>query len=121
MALKPLYEKGCFTKSKYLKIRSSGLQRGILYGQAKVQKPVKDNCPSFCHILLEISTPTYDLAIFPVPILNSLTRNKYTLHDLLSFSKSKFNSKNLISSLDVENLFINIPLKETNDDIINDF
>ena len=82
-----MYEKGCFTKSKYLKISSSGLQRGILYGQAKVQKPVKDNCPSFCHILLEISTPTYDLAKFPVPILKSLTRNKYTLHDLFSFSK----------------------------------
>ena len=36
--IKPLYEKGCFTKSEYLKICPTGSKPGILYGQAKVHK-----------------------------------------------------------------------------------
>ena len=59
---------------------------------------------------------------FLVPILKPLTENEYTVHDSFSFASevSKFNSKNLMASLDVEILFTNIPLEETIDNIIND-
>ena len=120
--IKPLYEKGCFTKSEFLKICPTGSKPGILYGQAKVHKPVEDNCPSFRPILSAIGTPTYDLAKFLVPILKPLTENEYTVHDSFSFASevSKINAKNLMASLDVESLFTNIPLEETIDNIIND-
>ena len=72
--IKPSYEKGCFTQSEYLKIFPSRSKPDILYGQAKVHKPVKDNCPSFRPIPFAIGT-TYDLAKFLVPILKPLTEN----------------------------------------------
>ena len=106
-----------------MKFCPTGSKPGILYGQAKVHKPVEDNCPSFRPILSAIGTPTYHLAKFFVPILKPLTENEYTVHDSFSFSSevSKFNAKNLMASLDVESLFTNIPLEETIDNIINDF
>ena len=36
--IKLLYEKGCFTKSEYLKICPTGSKPGILYGQVKVHE-----------------------------------------------------------------------------------
>ena len=116
-----MYEKGCFTKYEYLKICPTGSKPGILYREAKVHEPVEDNCPSFRPILLVIGTPTYDLAKFLVPILKPLIENQYTVQNSFSFSSevSKFNSKNLMASLDVESLFTNIPLEETIDNIIN--
>ena len=56
---KLLYEKGCVTKSAHLKICSSASKPHIRYGQAKVPKPGKDNCGSFCPILLAIDTRSY--------------------------------------------------------------
>ena len=105
-----------------MKICSTGSKPGIFYGQAKVHKPVADNCPSFCPILLAIGTSTYDLAKFLVAILKPLTENEYTVHDSFSFASevSKFNSKNLMASLDVERLFTSIPLEEAIDNIFND-
>ena len=107
----------------YLKfICPSGSKPGILYRQAKVHKPVKDNCPYLRPILSAIGTPTYDLAKFIVPILKPLTENEYTVHDSFSFANDvrKLSSKNLMANLDVESLFTNIPLEETIDNIIND-
>ena len=117
-----MYEKGCFTKSEFLKICPTGSKPGVLHGQAKVHKPVEDNFPSFRPILSAIGTPKYDLAKFLVPILKALTENQYTVHDSFSFASevSEFNSKNLMTSLDVQSLFTNIPLEETIDNIIND-
>ena len=119
--IKPLYEKGYFTKSKYLKIFPTGSKPGVLYGQAKVHKPVENNSPSFRPILSAIGTPIYDLAKFLVPILKPLTENEYPVRDSFSFASevSKFNSKNLMAGLDVDSLFTNIPLEETIDNIIN--
>ena len=76
----------------------------------------------FSPILPTIGTPTYELAKFLVPISKSLTENEYTVHDFFSFASevSKFNSKNLMASLDIESLFTNTPLEETIDNIIND-
>ena len=104
-------------KVNFLKICSAGSKPGILYGQAKVHKPVEDNCLSFRPILLVIGTPTYDLAKFLLPILKPLTENEYTVHDSCSFA-SEVSKLNV--SLDVESLFTNIPLEETIDNITND-
>ena len=78
-------------------------------------------CPSFCPILSAIGTPTYDLAKFLVHNLKSFTENENTVHYSFSFASevSKFNSKNLMASLDVESLFTNISSEETIDNIIN--
>ena len=113
-----MYENDCFAKGEYLNICSSGSKPEILYGH----KPVKKNCPFFPPILQAIDTSTYDLDKFPVYILKPLTQNEYTVHDsfLLTSKISKFNSKNLMASLNVQGLFTNIPLEETIDNIVND-
>ena len=77
--------RGVFNKLKFDKIISEnefdkicplGSRPGILYGLAKVHKPVINNCPSFRPILSAINTPTYKLAKFLVTILTPLTTNK---------------------------------------------
>ena len=72
----------------------TGCKPSIFHGQAKVYKPVEDNCSSFCRILSITGTTTYHLAKFLVPILKALTENEYTLHDSFSFASEA--SKNLI-------------------------
>ena len=42
----------------------SGSKPGVLYGFAKIHKPLKDGTPSFPPILLVIGTPIYNLAKF---------------------------------------------------------
>ena len=50
--IKTLYLKECLTKKKeYVSIYPTGSRPGILYGSAKVHKPIIDNCPSFRPIL----------------------------------------------------------------------
>ena len=66
--IKPLYQKECLTKKGYDSIYPTGSRPGILYGSAKVHKPIIDNCLSFRPILSAIGTPTYNLAKFLVPI-----------------------------------------------------
>ena len=66
---KPLYQRECLTKKEYDSIYPTGPGAGMLYGSAKVHKPIIDNCPSFRPILSAIGTPTYNLAKFLVPIL----------------------------------------------------
>ena len=72
-----------------MKICPAGSIPGIVNGQAKVHKPVEDNCPSFRPILPATDTPAYDLAKFLVPILKPLTENEYTVHDSFSFAKKR--------------------------------
>ena len=83
----------------HLKICLSELKQNILYGQAKVHKPVKGSCLSFCPILLAIGTPTNDSVKFLLPILNFLTENDYAVHNSPSFAceVSKSTSNNLKS------------------------
>ena len=58
-----------------------GLKPRILYGSAKVRKPIIDNCYFFWPILSAIGAPTYNLAKFLVTILSPLTVNEFTDHD----------------------------------------
>ena len=66
--LKSLHDKESLTDMLYKKMSPVGCRLGILYGQAKVRKPVINNCLSFRPILDAINTLSYKLAKFLVPI-----------------------------------------------------
>ena len=52
----------------------------------KVHKKCVDDCLPFRSILSGLQTPTYKLAKYLVPILESLTTNKYTVKDSFNFT-----------------------------------
>ena len=118
--IKPLYQKECLIQKEYDSIYPTGSRPGILYGSAKVHKPIIDNCPSFRPILSGIGTPTYNLAKFLVAILSPLTVNEFTVHDSFSFAAEivNFDANCIVGSLDAESLFTNIPLDETIENIL---
>ena len=99
--LKKLTSKKVISEKKYENLHPVGSSPAILYGRAKIHKPVKDDIPSFRPILSALGTPTYKLSKFFVPLLTPLSLNEYTIKDSFSF--------------DVESLFTNIPLQETVD------
>ena len=106
----------------YTKISPVGYRLGILYGQAKVHKPVINNFPSFRPILGAMKTPSYKLAKFLVPILSPLAINEYTVKDSFAFAKeiTKTNCNYVMAILDVESLFTNISLEETIENCLHD-
>ena len=119
--IKSLRDKESLTDMLYKKISPVRHCRGILYGQAKVQKPVISNCPSVRPVLDAINTPSYKLAKFLVPILSPLTINEYTVKDSFASSKeiTKPDGNYVMASLDVEWLFTNIPLQKTIENCLN--
>ena len=115
--LKNLRDKKEISIEQYKDLSPSGSSPGIMYGLAKVHKIVTDGLPSFRPILSAISTPTYKLAKFLVPVLEPLTTNDYTIEDSFTFAEElqTFDSKLVMASFDTESLFTNIPLQETID------
>ena len=99
-------------KSRYLK--PVGTRPCVMYGLCKVHRDIIDNCPPFRPTLSAINTPTYRSAKFLVPILESLTSNKYTIKDSFAFAEEivEQDSEFFMGSLDVDSLFTNIPLEE---------
>ena len=73
-------------------------------------------CPPFRPILSAIGTPTYKLAKYLVPKLASITTNEFSVKDPFCFVEEivNQNSNFIMGSLDVDFLFTNIPLEETN-------
>ena len=71
--------------------------------------------PPFRPVLSALQTPTHSLAKFLVPILDTLSKNVYTVKDSFQFAEEigEQNSSLSMSSLDVDSLFTNIPLDET--------
>ena len=84
-----------------------------MYGLCKVHKDIIENCPQFLPILSAINTPTYKLV--RVPILKSLTGNKYTVKGSFAFAEEIVEqiSEFFMGNLDFDSLFTNIPLEET--------
>ena len=103
------------TEVDYSHLYPCGSRPGILYGMAKVHKPVTDRCPSLQPILPAINTPSYKLAKFLVLLLTPLTSNDFTIKDSFSFAEevSSFDCAYYMTSFDIESLFTNIPLEET--------
>ena len=104
--LKSLHDEESLPDILYKKISPVGCCPGILYGQAKVHKPVINNCPSFRPILDAINTPSYKLAKFLVPILSPLAINEYMVKDSFALAKeiTKTDCNYVMASLDVESL-----------------
>ena len=55
--LKKLKNKNAISEETYNKLRPVGSKLGILYGSAKVHKPLKNELPPFRPVLLVIGTP----------------------------------------------------------------
>ena len=92
-----------------------------MYGLCKVHKQEVHGCPPFRSILSALQTPTYNLAKFLVPILDTLTKNVYTVKDSFNFAEEICEQDPSLSicSLDIGSLFTNIPLDETIDICMN--
>ena len=105
--LKDLNNKEEITEVDYNHLYPCGSSPGILYGMAKVHKPVTDRCPSLRPILSAIKIPSYKLAKFLVPLLTPLTSNDFTIKDSFSFAKevSSLICAHYMTSFDIESLF----------------
>ena len=72
---------------------------------------------SFRPIFAAYNTASYKIAKYLVPILSPFTTNEYTIENSYSFSKKicSLNNSNsyYMVSFDIENLFTNIPIRET--------
>ena len=122
--VKRLQNESKISEKKCELIYPRGSRPDILYRSPKVHKPVINNCPKFRPIFSTIRTPTYKLAKFLVPILSPLTTsNEFSVHDSFSLADkvSSFCPDHFMASLDIENLFTNIPLNEVIDICIDDF
>ena len=110
-------KKGHLSNEDFKKLTPTGSRPGIMYGLPKVHKPLQDGFPKFRPILSAIGTPTYNLCKFFIPLLPIFSVNEHTVKDSFSFAKdiSSINAKYVMTSLDVESLFTNIPLIETID------
>ncbi|MCP3665243.1 MAG: hypothetical protein GY696_22555, partial [Gammaproteobacteria bacterium] len=94
--------RGVICEDEYKSKNPSGSKPGILYGLGKVHKPNVPMRP----ILSAIGTPCHALAKFLVPILQQCTP---FAKEIASLDCDGLH----MGSLDVESLFINIPLEET--------
>ena len=77
--LKRLVVSNSISEETRTSLKPIGTRPGIMYGLWKVHKDIINNCPRFRLILSASNTPSYKLAKFLVPILKSLTSNKYTV------------------------------------------
>ena len=104
-------------------LKPVGTRPGVMYRICKVHHNIIDNRPPFQPILPAISTPTYILARFLVPILKFLTSTEYTVTDSFAFAEEiiEQDSQFFMGSLDVDPLFTNILLEETIDICANHF
>lgn len=106
---------GMISKEVYSSLFASGSVPGILYGLPKVHKLLVPLRPIFS----ACGTPTFKLAKYLVPILSPLTVNDFTIKNSYEFVNDvrqlKANDNMYMASFDVENLFTNIPVKETID------
>ena len=102
-------------------VKPVGTRPGTIYGLCKVHKQEVDGCPPFRSILSPLQTPTYNLGKLLVLILDTLTKNEYTVKDSFHFAKEICEQDPSLSmgSLDIDSLFTNIPLDETIDICIN--
>ena len=86
-----------------------------------MHKNIVDRCPHFRPILLAMGTPSYQIAKFFVPRMNSLTSSEFTVKNNFCFAKEIIDQDSFLvmSSLNVDLLFTSIPLDETIDNCTN--
>ena len=114
---KNLFDSNSMLKEMLKSIKPVKTRPDAMYGFWKVHKQEVDGCPPFRPILSALQTPTYNLAKFLVPILDTWTKNEYTVKHSFHFAEEIWEQDPSISlgSLDEDSLFTNIPLEETID------
>ena len=108
-------EKPCsLTTDQYNKIKAIGCRPGILFEIFKVHKAITNVCSPFRPTILAIGTSSYKLAKSLVNKISSITFNEFTVKVSFAFSEGIVHQdgKLFMSSLDVDSLFTNIPLKQ---------
>jgi len=93
---------------------------GYIYGNPKIHKRLID--PPLRPIISQIGTVTYDLSKKLNSLIVKYMPRKYSVkssYEFLSLLRSKHPGDNILASLDVENLFTNVPVQETIDIIIH--
>jgi len=92
-------------------------QPGYLYGNVKIHKPNNPLRP----IISQIPTVTYPVAKYLCKILTPYVPNDFNIASSREFidNVTSTNSTNYIASLDVENLFTNVPVHDTINIILN--
>ena len=118
--IKKLYERKIISKDQYISLYASGSGPAILYGLPKVQKADVPLWP----IIAAYNTPSFNIAIYLVALLQDLTLNKFTMRNSYSFQEdiTKFQLPDncfFFSTFDIASLFTNIPVNETIDIICN--
>ena len=115
--LDDLLHRNYLSEEDYKLMKPTGSRPGVMYGLCKIHKDVTNgrDLPPFRPILSAISTCTYSLAQFFVPVLKEFTINTYTIKDSFTFAEEvvEQNAELYMVSFDVESLFTNIPLDET--------
>lgn len=103
----------------YTNVYPTGTKVGRLYGLPKIHKQHIPLRP----ILSANSMHNFQLAKSLVPILTPLCENEYSLKDCFTFvnfvSSLKGSNNHFMASVDVENLFTNIPVQETIEIVLN--
>ena len=107
--------KELINKSSYKSIKSGGSRPGILYGLGKIHKKTRNGLSPFRPILSAIGKPTYKLGNFTLQFLTPSTTNEYTVIDSFHFPEEicEQDPNLYVASLNVDSLFINIPLDGT--------
>ena len=117
--LKELKDSKVITDAIFNDLKPCGSYPGVLYGLCKVHKGIKpgDESPPFRPILSAINTPSYKIAKYLVPLLSSLTKNKFVSKDSFEFAKNVRNQNPdlFMASFDIDSLFTNVPIDETID------
>ena len=91
---------------------------GYLYGNPKIHKDLSD--PPLRPIISQIGTPSNEVAKNLNNLLKSYLPERYSINstdEFISLTKATTGS-GILASLDVENLFTNVPVRETIDLII---
>ena len=91
---------------------------GYLYGTVKIHKPNHPLRP----IISQIPTPIYQLTKTIKQLISPYLPRKYNIkstHELIQVLHTIKPNNGILASLDVENLFTNVPVNETIDIIIN--
>ena len=73
--------------TEYQKNASVETKPGTMYWLYKVHKQQQDSRSESLPILLDLKTPTSNLARFSVRILNTFTKNELTLEDSFQFAE----------------------------------
>ena len=115
--LRKLKKKGSITENLYKKMYATGTGPGILYGLPKTHKSNFSTEFPLRPIFNSCNTPTYNISKFLVNLLNPFTTNSNSIDNSKNFVEDICSLKgfgsHFMASFDVDNLFTNVPVRET--------